>query len=245
MRIGSAVWYALWSHVILAGPVAAQARNVGDGFRDTVEASWTDLTTRCVTPIENPYTAPVARSACAVRGVTPLGVLDDREWSVVRYLRELIVADSAFADTMPLDELVLIARTPGAGRGRVAWHLARDRRDEFLASLTWHDTPRGAFLTLTLCLNGTGGCQDQYLRATSGRWHVVGQAFDADLQARLPAGHRLHKGRRLDLVTLRGSVPVATDLDGNCCPSFEIPFQVRLDGDTLRLESAGPLRRTQ
>jgi hypothetical protein len=49
----------------------------------------------------------------------------------------------------------------------------------------------------------------------------------------------------LDLVTLRGSVPVATDLDGNCCPSFEIPFQVRLDGDTLRLESAGPLRRTQ
>jgi len=228
----------------LAAPARAQdPGNLADGARDSLRVTWADLTSRCVTPVANPYVTPVRRSECRVASVTPLGRGDGRDWHVVRYLRELIVQDTAWADTMPLDELVLAGRAPGAADAEVVLHWTSDRRALFLDTVVALPTAQGLLMELTVCLNGTGGCAQDYLRLAAGRWRTVIQAYVTALHARLPAEHSLHKGRQLDLATLRGVWPVAAPGDPNCCPSFEIAFQVRLDGDTMRLVEAGPLRR--
>jgi hypothetical protein len=231
---------------LLATAAPARAQDTGklaEGTRDSLRVTWADLTSRCVTPVVNPYVTPVRRSDCRVASVTPLGSGDGRDWHVVRYLRELIVQDTAWADTMPLDELVLAGRAPGAADAEVVLHWTSDRRALFLDTAVAVPTAQGLLMELTVCLNGTGGCAREYLRLAAGRWREVIQAYVTDLHARLPADHTLHKGRQLDLATLRGVWPVAAPGDPNCCPSFEIAFRVRLDGDTLRLVEAGPMRR--
>jgi hypothetical protein len=175
--------------------------------------------------------------------LTSLGSGGGRDWHVVRYLRELIVRDTTWGDTLSLDELVLAGRVPGAGEAEVVLHWSTDRREQFLDTVMAVPTAPGLLLELTVCVNGTGGCGQDYFRLASNRWRAVSQAFIADLVARLPAGHSLHKGRRLDLATLSGVWPVAAPGDPNCCPTYEIEFRLRLDGDTLRLVEAGPLRR--
>jgi hypothetical protein len=228
---------------LAASARAQDAGEIANGARDSLRVAWADLATRCVTPVANPYVTPVHRSACRVVSVLPLGSGDGRDWLAVRYLRELIVQDTAWADTMPLDELVLAGHAPGAAVAEVVLHWTSDRRELFLDTIVAVPTPQGMLMELTLCLNGTGGCAEDYFRLVAGRWRGVTKAYSRDLSARLPADHSLHQGRQLDLVTLSGVWPVAGRDDPNCCPSFEIAFRVRLDGDTLRLIDAGPLRR--
>jgi hypothetical protein len=162
---------------------------------------------------------------------------------VVRYLRELIVQDTAWADTLPLDELLLAGHAPGAAEAEVVLRWTSDRRELFLDTIVAVPTPPGMLMEVTACLNGTGGCAQDYFRLAAGRWRKVTEAYVTDLHARLPADHSLHKGRQFDLATLRGVWPVAAPGDPDCCPSFEIAFRVWLDGDTLRLAEAGALRR--
>jgi hypothetical protein len=242
VMLGRPVAFAV-ACLALAAPARAQdAGEIADGARDSLRVAWADLAARCVTPVANPYVTPVRRSDCRVASVTPLGSGDGRDWHVVRYLRELVVQDTAWADTMPIDELVLAGHAPGAADAEVVLHWTSDRRMLFLDTVVAVPTAQGLLLELTTCLNGTGGCGQGYFRLEAGRWHVVAQAYVNDLRARLSADHSLHKGRRLDLRTLSGVWPVAAAGDPNCCPSFEIAFRVRLDGDTLRLVEAGPVR---
>jgi len=227
---------------IVPGAAAQRPYAVADGFADSVRVAWTTATTRCVTPLRTGFAIPAADSSCRVVGVTSLGSTGDLDWRLARYRRRVILADTGFADTMDLDELVLLARGRDAAAAHVAWHLVRDRDFEFLDTLVWVPTSHGLFLALGLCLNGTGGCGTEYLRWDGDRWRAIAQPFARDLQARLPPDHWLHKGRQLDLETLAGVWPVAAPGDANCCPSLELPFTLQLADDALTLRSAGPLR---
>lgn len=215
-----------------------------DGFRDSARVTWSDADTRCVTTLRTGFVTPAADSSCRVVNLVPLGTAGQDDWYVARYRRSVIHADSFATDTMDLDELVLFARAPHASDARLAWHLVRDRDYEFLDTLRWVPTRHGVFLDLLTCLNGTGGCGDEYLRFDGARWRVITQPFAKDLQSRLPADHWLHKGRQLDLETLTGVWPVAAPGDANCCPSLELSFSLRLVNDALVLRDAGPLRPT-
>ena len=225
------------------GAPAQQPWDPADGFRDSARVAWSDASARCVTILRTGFTIAATDSSCRVVNLVPLGTTGGLEWSVARYRRVVILADSFGTDTMDLDELVLFGRKPGAADVRLTWHTVRDRDFEFLDTLRWVPTSRGVFLDLLVCLNGTGGCGDQYLRFEGSGWRALSQPFAKELQARLPADHWLHKGRSLDLETLTGVWPVAAPGDGNCCPSLEIPFAVRLEGDALILLDAGPLRQ--
>jgi len=230
----------------IATPTAAQQPyDVADGFRDSTTVMWPDVGTRCVTILRTGYIVAVTDSSCRVVSVRSLGTVDGREWLVTRYRRGAILPDPEEPDTMDLDELVLLTHEAGSVDAQLVWHTVRDRDFEFLDSLQWVPTSHGVFLDLRTCLNGTGGCGDEYLRYRDGRWRYVPQPFTKDLQARLPPGHWLHKGRRLDLETLTGVWPVAAPGDGNCCPSLELPYTLVLVGDTLALRDAGSLRPTE
>jgi hypothetical protein len=221
---------------------AQRPYEIGEGLADSARVAWGAVQGCCLTVLQTGFVIPAADSTCRVVNVVPLGTVGGVEWHVARYRRHVFFADSALADTMDLDEMALFSRAPGAADGHLAWHVVRDRDVEFLDSLLLTRTQRDTFLELTICLNGTGGCGTEYLRFLGNRWHALSQPFAKALQARLPAGHWLHKGRQLDLASLTGVWPVAAPGDGNCCPSLEIPFAVRLAGDSLTLLSAGPLR---
>jgi hypothetical protein len=47
----------------------------------------------------------------------------------------------------------------------------------------------------------------------------------------------LHKGRRIDLSTLRFEQPISRPEDANCCPSARLIGALRLEGQRLRLEA--------
>jgi hypothetical protein len=223
---------------------AQQPVEVADGFRDSARVAWSDARTRCATTLRTGFVIAAADSSCRVVSLVPLGRAGDDDWYVARYRRAVTLADSFATDTMDLDELVLFAHAPDASDARLAWHLVRDRDYEFLDTLRWVPTSHDLFLSLLICLNGTGGCTEEYLRFDGGRWRTIAQPFARDLQSRLPADHWLHKGRRLNLETLTGVWPVAAPGDGNCCPSLELPFSLRLVNDALILLDAGPLRAT-
>jgi len=221
---------------------AQKPYKLGDGFGDSVQVAWADIGTRCVTVLRTGFVMPAADSSCRVVNLTLLGAAGGREWHVARYRRSAILPDSEFTDTLDLDELALFAHAPDADEARLIWHIVRDRDIAFLDTLQWVPTSHGPFLDLLTCLNGTGGCGDAYLRFDGDRWHAIAQPFARDLQARLPPDHWLHKGRRLDLETLTGVWPVSAPGDANCCPSLEIRFSVRLEGDAMVLRDAGPVR---
>lgn len=222
--------------------VAQQPYEIADGFRDSTHVAWADAQRRCVTTLRTGFAIPAADSTCDVVSVGALGTIGGLEWQVARYRRDVVIADSAFTDTLALDELALLGHAAGAADGHLVWHVVRDRAFEFLDTLEWVHTDGDVFLVLGLCLNGTGGCHEEYLRFVGGGWHALEQPFAKELQSRLPADHWLHKGRQLDLATLTGVWPVSAPGDANCCPSLEIVFSLRLIGDALTLLAAGPPR---
>src|SRR5260370_32358384 len=84
------------------------------------------------------------------------------------------------------------------------------------------------------CVNGTGGCGQEFLQSTvEGRWSRVNQVWLDQLPAGF-AGRMLH-GVRIDPTTLRGEAGFYGDRDSNCCPSERLEVDLALLGDALGL----------
>src|SRR5579864_9449998 len=124
------------------------------------------------------------------------------------------------------------------GQLRPVWHA----RFETGAYAAWRSiTPElavtaygGTLLSVMSCLNGTGGCGQEFLQRTrEGRWSGVNQVW----LDQLPAGFsgRIRHGVRIDPVTLRGVAGFYGDHDPNCCPSERLEVDLALDGGALVL----------
>lgn len=236
---------------IVAGLVTlARMQDAADGPRGVLTSLpvvWSELTRSCHTPAPRGGVADSIARRCHAVSMSTLGETDDSVWAVVRYRDTVITLMRPPAgdppDTVIYDDVILAGRRVADQRGVIRWHARRDRSIEFLDTLMWRSTPHGTFLEVQNCLNGTGGCAMEYLHRRAGRWRPITQPFIAQLKNRLPSSYSLHKGQRVDLATLSGMWPVAQPGDGNCCPSYEISFQLRLRGDSLELMNAGPLRQ--
>ncbi len=121
----------------------------------------------------------------------------------------------------------------------------------------WFEAPHlarhvkyGEFLVVPGRYAGTGSfVEDRVFMPTMGRgWMQIRAApLDPDtgagwfnsLVARLPPGHGIWKGIRVDYATLTGTTPVWRENDGNCCPTGgELSFRLRIAGPDLHLEVA-------
>jgi len=209
-----------------------------EGFLSGMSVPWARVDTDCMTELQIQTTAPVHGVECAVVSRQSMAQAQGWEWHVVRYLRHAIVVYDEFDDSLSIDELVLLARRPGTDTASLRWHIRSVREFDFLGDPLWVDTDDGVFLELSICLNGTGGCREEYMRLVNGRWSVLEQLFLDDLLTRVPEGYRMHHGRRLDLKTMRGVQWIARPEDPNCCPSGRLDFRVRLEGETLQLLEA-------
>jgi len=130
-------------------------------------------------------------------------------------------------------EEVVLFDTPRPGKVRPIWH------DRFATgegavwrSVTLEGAPaRGGSILLSVmyCVNGTGGCGQEFLRRNRNwTWTVIRQAwFD-----QLPSGFwgRIRHGSRIDPHSLRGEAGLY-----GCCPSQVLSVELALRGDSLVL----------
>jgi len=120
---------------------------------------------------------------------------------------------------------------------RPIWHARIETGDHGVwYSVTPELAARGSHVLLSVqhCVNGTGGCSQEFLRRSSaGRWTTVWQLWLDQLPHGM-AGRILH-GVRIDVRTLRGEAGFYGSRDSNCCPSEILRLILALHGDSLVL----------
>jgi len=178
---------------------------------------------------------------CRVVEVRRLGPGPGR-WTVARYRRSRGARRPAAAEgeSTALEEVVLFE---GAGPSslRPVW------RDRFFSDGDrgiWRSvTPQvatagsGAVLVgVRYCVNGTGGCSQQFLRrGPDHAWTAIRQPW----LDQLPRGYkdRIRHGVEIDPASLNGLAGFYGDGDPNCCPSQQLSVKLALRGDALMLLS--------
>jgi hypothetical protein len=144
----------------------------------------------------------------------------------------------AARDTVAEDEVVLLAAAESA-RVRPVWHERFETGSHALwVSVTPEIAKFGASILLSTqrCVNGTGGCSQDFLRQSpGGRWTSVRQVW-LDQLPRVLFG-RIQHGVNIDVRDLRGEGGLYGPRDPNCCPSELLRVQLRLRGDSLVLRS--------
>ena len=180
---------------------------------------------------------------CEVLAYGPLGPDSAAGWMVARYrwtsvfTAEDTTRPPAARDTVVEEEAVVFVPAGGGG-ARPVWH----ERFETGASAIWRSvtpevasTAAGAgLLSVMSCVNGTGGCGQEFLRRyPDGRWAPVWQVW----LDQLPAGFsgRILHGVRIDPRTLAGTAGFYGPRDPNCCPAEELRLRLALRGDSLAL----------
>jgi hypothetical protein len=144
-----------------------------------------------------------------------------------------------FPDTVRLDELVLFAGGQTDDRVRAVWHDRVDRT----AMLA--DPPRARVLSKgrglmvhRLCLNGTGGCLDHpYELGAGGSVTPMEPTYRDQLGGSLPGEWGTWKGIWLEPDSLLAEAAVYLPGDANCCPALRARASVRLQGDSLVIDS--------
>jgi hypothetical protein len=193
--------------------------------------------------LQGPHGDSLVSERCQVTEYRPLGDGSLARWTTARYeWTSLFTAEDttrgeSARDTVIEEEVVLFdARKHG--QVRAVWHA----RFETGASAVWRSvtpelasTSQGAtLLSVMSCLNGTGGCGQEFLeRYPDGQWAAVWQVW----LDQLPHGFadRIRHGVRIDPSTLRGEAGFYSEGDANCCPSQRLVVQLALHGDALVL----------
>jgi hypothetical protein len=135
-------------------------------------------------------------------------------------------------------EEVVLFDAPTPGKMQPIWH------DRFATgegavwrSVTLEGAPAGGgstLLSVMYCVNGTGGCGQEFLRRNPDRtWTSIRQAWFGQL----PPGFRgrIRHGSRIDPHSLRGEAGFYGDSDPNCCPSQMLSVELALRGESLVL----------
>lgn len=205
----------------------------------------TDLRTACPafvargqTPIESDVDTIPAHAKCRVVDVERLGGADGARWTHVRYQRQFSYQPDSSEPprTVTLLSAALYSATNDTTRWRAAWWQEVDA--EYMRSITAHLSHRSdgsALVGVTYCVNGTGGCSQEFMHRRGGRWRAVSQSYRAGIA--IPKDTYIGKGLGIDVGTLRGSFGLYSRTDGNCCPSRTLFVVLGLRNDSLVLRS--------
>lgn len=192
--------------------------------------------------LQGPHGDSLIASRCEVARFQPLGSGDARGWFSAEYRWvSLFTAEdspggSDARDTVTESEVVLFAASKG-DLVRPVWHARIETGDRGVwRSVTPELASRGSNVLLSVqhCVNGTGGCSQEFLRrSATGRWSAVWQLW----MDQLPRGmeERILHGVRIDVRTLEGEAGFYGSRDANCCPSEMLRIALALQGDSLLL----------
>lgn len=192
--------------------------------------------------LQGPHGDSLLTSRCKVARFQSLGSGTTRGWFSAEYrwvslfTAEDTTRGSAARDTVTESEVVLFA-VQARDLVRPVWHARIETGDHGIwRSVTPELAERGSNVLLSVqhCVNGTGGCNQEFLRRSSGgRWRAVWQPWLDQLPPGM-AGRILH-GVRIDVRTLRGEAGFYGSRDPNCCPSEILRIALALHGDSLVL----------
>jgi hypothetical protein len=190
----------------------------------------------------SPHGDSLLASQCVVAGYVTLGAGDNAQWAAATYRHVMVYShDSAgdnpdaTQDTLMWDDVVLYA-TQGGGGGtlRPIWHDAYDRAETWELHVAGAPQAGGYLVSLMYCVNGTGGCHQDFMLRHHGVWVDVHETYLNDLPKPVREGlwHDLH----IDTRTLHADGPIYRPTDANCCPSGGVlAVDLALRGDSLTL----------
>lgn len=196
--------------------------------------------------LQSPHGNTLLTTRCTVSAYENLQDNSDAQqrWSDAHYKWTSVFTaeDSAVTpyarDTVTEDEVVLFEAAPHH-RVRPIWHV---RYDNGVYGVWRSITPevaatrdRTTLLSVMSCVNGTGGCEQEFLeRHANGQWVPVRQQW----LEQLPRGYagQIQHGVRIDPRTLRGEAGFYGGQDPNCCPSQTLIVDLALHDDSLVLQ---------
>jgi len=198
--------------------------------------------------LQGPHGDTLISSKCEVTGFSDTGGARPARWMTARYAWvSIFTAEDAARgndarDTAKEEEVVLF-EVGQPERVRPVWHMRIDSGEYGV----WRSvTPEigatsegDALLSVMLCMNGTGGCSQEFLhRHRDGQWFPVLQTW----LEQLPAGYadRIRHGVRIDPRSLHAEAGFYGDADPNCCPSQTLAADLTVRDDALVLR--GPPR---
>jgi hypothetical protein len=200
--------------------------------------------------LQGPHGDTLVSSRCEVAEFTDLGGVRPAKWVAARYTWvSIFTAEDATRgkdarDTATEEEVVLFDVVQ-PGRVRPVWH---ERIDSGEYGVWRSVTPEigatsegDALLSVMSCVNGTGGCTQEFLhRHADGRWFPVQQTW----LNHLPAGYagRIRHGVRIDARTLHAEASFYGDADPNCCPSQTLAADLVVRDDALVLRAPPRIR---
>jgi hypothetical protein len=222
----------------IPGAVSAQLgpEHPADGFFSAEPVRVADVASHCATEIEPGPNDVVTYSTCALAEIDTLVGGPSEVVLAARYVRWIRSSDVDWVDSLQVDEVVLFETlNDDPTLATPVWH--RVGYHNFLSLLDWAEYDGVHLLQLYNCVRGTGGCVEDLLLRDDTGWVALELTFVAELGAHVPADYQLHKGRRIDLSTLRFEQPISRPEDANCCPSARLIGALRLEGQRLRLEA--------
>jgi hypothetical protein len=237
-------WRLLATAWLVATPaLGAQIRAEwpDDGLLQRPGVTLHEATTTCITALEPVQPRALRDLGCRVVQASSLELADGSEALVVRYGRWVRDPQITWQDSIHVDEVVLFGLDDATATATPRWH--RVGYHNFLGTVEWARHRSVDLLQVYNCVRGTGGCVEDVLLRAGARWVPAELRFIEELEPYLPEGYALHKGRAIDLASLRFEQPIATRDDPNCCPSAALVGAIRLEGTQLLLDSARFERR--
>jgi hypothetical protein len=193
--------------------------------------------------LQGPHGDSLITSHCDVVRYAPSDSTSSSRWftATYRWISLFTAEDTARGpaarDTVSQEETVLLTASE-PGKVRPVWHARFETGDYAVwRSITPEiGTPGGiTLLSVMSCVNGTGGCSQEFLRREStGQWGPVWQVWPDQLPKGLNG--RINHGVHIDVHTLRGSGGLYGSRDPNCCPSEELRVELRVKSDSLVLQ---------
>jgi len=194
--------------------------------------------------LEGPHGDSLISTRCEVVSFQAVEGWRPEAWSMARYrwtstfTAEDQTRGPAARDLVTEEEVVLFD-AQDAGKLRPVWHARFESGFGRWRSITPElaRTAEGIkLISVMYCLNGTGGCNQEFLqRGSNGRWSELSQAW----LDQLPQGFlgRIRHGFRIDPQTLKGDAAFYGDADPNCCPSQTLKLELAVKGDSLVLKT--------
>lgn len=190
-----------------------------------------------------PHGSVMITTSCVVSSYKSLPGTSQHRWTDARYqwISVFTAEDSTRGvgarDTVTEEEVVLFEAAPHQ-RARAIWHVRYDTGSNGVwRSITPETAPASqgtTLLSVMSCVNGTGGCSQEFLHLhANGHWFPVRQEW----WDQLPKGvaGRIQHGVRIDPRTLGGEGGFYGGRDPNCCPSQSVIVDLALRGDSLVL----------
>lgn len=185
---------------------------------------------------------------CTVERVDSLRDALGLQWRVVKYLtRYAFPADSIKRRSAPRDttdtaevlDVVLYSVDGSDSAWHPEWQGWAERRMVRRVDIGLGMHGGMAVFSVLSCVNGTGGCDQHFLGRVARKWVPLNERYHAQLERRF-GGNAFWKGVVVDVRTLRGTVPLYSSGDANCCSSRELRLTLAIRGTAIVVESAEP-----